>query len=90
MMNNSNIVDTARPLVSVLVPVFNEEENLPSLYQRVSTVVELLADRYDFEFIFMDNHSTDRSFPILEELAARTLEFGSSDSQRTLAFNVPS
>ncbi len=71
MMNNSPIVDTARPLVSVLVPVFNEEENLPSLYQRVSSVVELLADRYDFEFIFMDNHSTDRSFPILEDLAAQ-------------------
>ena len=57
-------------MISILVPVFNEEENLPILFKRVSAVTGQLADRYDFEFVFTDNHSTDGSFTVLEKLAA--------------------
>ena len=70
-MSTLPVNTTDKLLVSILVPVFNEEENLSALYQRVSTVTGQLADRYDFEFVFTDNHSTDDSFAILERLATQ-------------------
>lgn len=70
-MNALKVSITNKPLVSILIPVFNEEENLPVLYQRIMTVTDHLADRYDFEFVFTDNHSTDDSFAVLEKFAAQ-------------------
>ena len=69
-MNDPQTRASSRSLISILVPVFNEEENLPILFKRVSAVTGQLADRYDFEFVFTDNHSTDGSFTVLEKLAA--------------------
>lgn len=59
-----------RPLVSICVPVYNEEANVGPLHARLSTVTAALAERYRFEFLFTDNHSTDRTFERLAELAA--------------------
>ena len=62
--------DMGRTLVSVLVPAFNEEEN-------VARTVAAIADAFvslpgtDYEIIFTDNHSSDRTFALLEDMAAR-------------------
>lgn len=69
-MSKAPTAVTAKPLISVLVPVFNEEENLRQLYERISAVAGELADRYAFEFVFTDNHSTDGTYAVLGELAA--------------------
>jgi polyisoprenyl-phosphate glycosyltransferase len=61
---------TRRPLISVVVPVYNEEANLGPLYERLGAVAADLEDRYDFEFLFTDNHSTDGTFDVLTDLAA--------------------
>jgi glycosyltransferase involved in cell wall biosynthesis len=61
----------SRPLVSIVVPVFNEELNIGPFYEAVSHVIEPLSPLYDFEFVFTDNHSTDATFPLLRELAQR-------------------
>jgi dolichol-phosphate mannosyltransferase len=58
-----------RPLVSLVVPVFNEEPNIFPFYEAVRTVTDKLSEAYDFEFIFTDNHSTDRTFEHLATLA---------------------
>ena len=60
--------ETARTLVSVLVPAFNEEDNVERAYNAIVNTFERLPD-YDYEIIFTDNHSTDRTFSILEGLA---------------------
>ncbi len=60
-----------RQLVSLVVPVFNEEKNIDSFYRRVLTAIEPLVPNFDFEFIFTDNHSTDQSFGILNQLSAK-------------------
>jgi polyisoprenyl-phosphate glycosyltransferase len=57
-------------LISIVIPVYNEAENIPTLYARLRSVAEGLAGQYDCEFLFTDNHSTDDTFTILEELAA--------------------
>lgn len=54
-------------LVSFLVPVYNEEENVLPLHQTVTKVMAALPS-YDYEFLFTDNHSTDRTPELLREL----------------------
>jgi dolichol-phosphate mannosyltransferase len=58
-----------KPLISVIVPVFNEAENVAPLYQRLAAVFESLEQRFDFEIVFTDNHSDDGTFAALAELA---------------------
>ncbi|MGO4389120.1 glycosyltransferase family 2 protein [Microvirga sp. 2YAF29] len=59
------------PLISICVPVYNEELNIEPFHQRVSSVIDGLADRYRFEILFTDNHSTDTTFERLAELSRR-------------------
>jgi glycosyltransferase involved in cell wall biosynthesis len=53
--------------LSIVVPVYNEEENIPSLYQQLTAVLEPLGRSY--EIICVDDGSADRSFELLAELA---------------------
>jgi dolichol-phosphate mannosyltransferase len=57
-----------RRLISVSVPILNEEHNLRPLLARLRDVAAANT-RYDFEFVFTDNASSDRSFEILAEEA---------------------
>jgi len=59
-----------RPLVSVLVPAYNEEGSVERAHAEISRVFAGLPD-YDHEILFMDNHSTDRTFSLLQGIAAR-------------------
>jgi len=58
-------------LISICVPVFNEERNIELLYAALVPVMQQVRDRYDFELLFTDNHSTDRTVDILTDLARR-------------------
>jgi polyisoprenyl-phosphate glycosyltransferase len=58
-------------LLSITVPVYNEEANIEPLYDAVNRTLEQIADRYRWEFIFTDNCSTDGTFKCLEQLAER-------------------
>ena len=55
--------------ISIITPCFNEEENLEELYSRICEVMQSL--NYDYEHIFIDNASTDRSATILRQLSAK-------------------
>jgi dolichol-phosphate mannosyltransferase len=57
-------------LISIVVPVLNEEDSLDSLYQEIKQVMTTLEPDYDYELIFTDNHSTDSTFALVERLAA--------------------
>ena len=58
-----------KKLISIITPVFNEEESLDNYYQRISNVIDKLVSKYDFEIIFTDNCSTDNTFQKLQDLA---------------------
>lgn len=59
----------SKPLISIVVPVYNEELNIDLFYSTVNKELELLSDRFRFEFIFTDNHSTDNTFAKLQAIA---------------------
>ena len=59
-----------KKLVSVVVPVFNEEDNLSDVYTRVTFVMQKLPD-YDYELVFFDDGSTDGSRRTIEALCDR-------------------
>jgi len=59
-----------RKLITICVPVYNEEPNIQPLYEALRPVLTLLSERYDFELLFTDNHSSDRTFEQLSELSA--------------------
>ncbi len=58
-----------RTLLSIVTPCFNEEDNIDELYTRIKAAVVDLT-KYEFELIFIDNHSEDTSVAKLKRLAA--------------------
>jgi len=62
---------TTRRLISIVVPAYNEAGNIEPLYEAVNKVFAGIADRYEHEFVFTDNHSEDETFAELSQLAAR-------------------
>jgi dolichol-phosphate mannosyltransferase len=63
------VAGSDKRLLSLIVPVFNEQENIRPLYEAVVRVMGSLASRYDYELIFTDNHSTDGTFEAIGRLA---------------------
>jgi glycosyltransferase involved in cell wall biosynthesis len=57
-----------RPRLSVVIPVFNEEDSLPKLHDEIVTA---LAE-YKYEIIYIDDGSTDNSFSILTDICKKT------------------
>ena len=56
------------PLISVVVPCYNEEEVLPQLYAELARVAKLM-DYVDFEFCFVDDGSSDATPDMLRTLS---------------------
>ncbi|MBQ8361383.1 MAG: glycosyltransferase family 2 protein [Bacteroidaceae bacterium] len=56
------------PDISVVVPLYNEEESIPELYAWIERVMK--ANDYTFEVIFVNDGSTDRSWEVIEQLQA--------------------
>jgi len=55
-------------LISVVSTCYNEEENVEDLYLHIKAIFQDLKD-YDYEHIFIDNASQDKTVPILKRLA---------------------
>ncbi len=55
--------------LSIVIPIYNEEENLPILYEKLKEVLDKLGKRY--EIIFVNDGSTDRSWEIIKQLAEK-------------------
>ena len=55
--------------ISVIVPLFNEEESLPELFAWIKRVMDV--NDFTYEVIFVNDGSTDRSWNVIEELAEK-------------------
>jgi len=63
--NNTNNVD-----ISVVIPLYNEEESIPELFSWIERVMS--ENNYSYEVIFISDGSTDRSWDIITELKAKS------------------
>ncbi len=54
-------------LISIVIPCYNEEEALPVYYREMSRIMKEMADT-EFELLFVDDGSTDRTLGILKEM----------------------
>jgi len=66
-------VQTGHVNFSVVIPIYNEEDNIPELYRRLTSVMEDLCMREGFtqdcyEIIMVDDGSTDRSWELIKQL----------------------
>jgi dolichol-phosphate mannosyltransferase len=57
-----------KPLLSIVTPCFNEEDNINELYKRVHETISTIG-KYRFEIIFIDNNSSDNTVNKLKEIA---------------------
>jgi len=55
------------PVISIITPAFNEEENLPQLQARLHGVLDPLG--IDWEWVVVDDHSSDGTWKLLRNLA---------------------
>ncbi|MCX6327636.1 MAG: glycosyltransferase family 2 protein [Bacteroidia bacterium] len=55
-------------LISIVTPCYNEEQNVETLYRQVKDILNMLPE-YNYEHIFIDNSSTDRTVEILKGIA---------------------
>jgi len=74
-------MSSAAPQLSIVIPVYNEELNLPTLFTRLYPVLDALGQRY--EIVFTNDGSHDRSIELLKaQFAARP------DVTRVIDFNA--
>jgi glycosyltransferase involved in cell wall biosynthesis len=62
----------AVPLLTILTPCFNEEGNVREVYGQVKAAMQSLPS-YDYDHLFIDNASTDKTVDILRQLAAEDI-----------------
>jgi glycosyltransferase involved in cell wall biosynthesis len=62
------MLDKMKKLISIFTPCFNEEENIESIYFQVKSVMDQLSD-YNYEHVFIDNCSTDKTISNLKKIA---------------------
>ena len=61
--------------ISVIIPSYNEEENIKELYERIVKVLDEI-DINDYEIIFIENGSSDKSLDILKNINLRRFSIG--------------
>lgn len=56
--------------ISLIIPCYNEEESLPPFYEELNRVTSQMSE-YEFEILFVDDGSKDKTLPILKEFAEK-------------------
>ena len=76
--------------ISVLIPCYNEEENVEAISQAVLETLERDLPRYDYELVFIDNDSRDNTRPILRRLCQENPKIKAIFNARNFGqFNSP-
>lgn len=83
------------PYLSVVIPIFNEEENIPTLWERLSKVLRenFQGPDREWEVVFTDDGSRDRSLDLLQAIAEQeprvsVVEFNRNYGQHSAIFGA--
>lgn len=58
-------------IVTIVVPTYNEEGNVIDVYERVTDIMANKIKRYNYEIMFIDNYSKDRTRELITELCEK-------------------
>ena len=86
-MNEHSLSQNGKQTISILVPCYNEEAVLHEFYERTSAVIDGIA-AYDFELIFVNDGSSDRTMEILRELRGRDRRVSYVDLSRNFGKEI--
>ena len=79
-----------RKRISVLIPCYNEEENVVAMSKAVEEELKKSCPAYDYEIVFIDNHSTDNTRPLLRALCKSNKKIKAIFNARNFGqFNSP-
>ena len=70
-----------KQVISVMIPCYNEEENVRPIYEAVRDELLRFRDRYDYEILFIDNKSKDKTRDIIRSICF-------DDEHVTAVFNI--
>ena len=80
-------VDNMKPLISIVVPAYNEELVLHAFHAAMSQEIAIAAD-FQFEILFINDGSTDKTQLMIEALAATDPRVGSVDLSRNFGKEI--
>ncbi|MFT7603070.1 MAG: glycosyltransferase involved in cell wall biosynthesis, partial [Saprospiraceae bacterium] len=72
--------------ISVIIPVYNEEDNIYKLHERLKSVLDQLGVKY--EMIFVNDGSKDNSMPMIRALSKQHPEVCYIDLSRNFGHQV--
>jgi dolichol-phosphate mannosyltransferase len=78
----------SKGLISIVVPVYNENDNIFRMYERIVNVFSSLS--YNFELIYVDNCSTDETVSKIKELAIKDKRVSGITMARNFGSSQPS
>lgn len=58
-----------KKLISVVIPIYNEEENIPLIYRALGSVFEKIKHKYNYQLLFINDGSHDNSWDLIQGLA---------------------
>lgn len=73
--------------VTIMIPAYNEEEVLDTLYERLSTVLSSIYN-YDFEMLFINDGSKDNTLPIIKRLREKDQRISIIDLSRNFGKEI--
>ena len=72
--------------ISIIIPAYNEEEALPALMERITKFADDTKD-YDFEFLFVNDGSKDRTIELIKEYREKDKRVCYVDFARNFGWN---
>lgn len=76
--------------ISILIPCYNEEENVVPMSEAIVNLFEEELSQYDYELLFIDNDSKDNTRPLLREICAKNLHIKAIFNAKNFGqFNSP-
>lgn len=73
--------------ISIIVPVYNEEESLPFLHEKLNEIMGQMID-YDFEILFVNDGSKDRSLEIIKSFREKDERYNYVDFSRNFGQEI--
>ena len=61
--------DKEKKLISIIVPVYNEESSLPFFFKRIRKVLDSLESKYSFKVLLIDDGGRDQSWKMIQEIS---------------------